>query len=210
MSFFYRISDAANGDDQDKKITSEELNTSVVDETTKEEAPGLARDGKPLRLRPVALDKRVRMAKVDDVTKVVKQVEKDSATGVTTVEREMGRFRTDVSRQIERNCQDAKKRVARIKDAERRKKLEDKLNTACEKARTDFNKHMDDQDAAAKKEVGAAIGDFVKNVQDNVAKAKEQQTAALGKLTAIGSALVPKINSIYAPLSNVIEEINQK
>lgn len=190
-----------------RKTSDESVMSIAVPESTSKEDPAIAQPVKPLTIRKLEFQKKIRLPKLDGATKTLKQIEKDSALVGTSALKELDRVKSDVGKLIEKRNRESIKGLTRIKDSALRTKLETKLRAELEKTNKANDKYMDEQNKAMEKLVETAIGDYVKEALKLTEKAKEKQMTAFEDLTTLGPKIIDKVQKNFAALSKVMEEI---
>lgn len=180
---------------------------SLSKEESKETAP--EKPSKPLALRIPSLEKKIRLLKTEAATKILKRFEKDAVSIKASALKEMDKITSDTAKLVERRNRESVKRLLRVKDTTLRSKLETKLRTEFEKTNTSNTKYMADQKTVMEKLIDEAFGDMIKKGLDLIEKGKEKQAKAVEKLTALGPKMHDKIQSNFAALSKVMDEIVQ-
>lgn len=162
--------------------------------------------GRPLKVRKLQLGK-TRMPSLIVVIKALDRIEKQLISVQTSALKEFDRVQPDFEKQLEIEKRAAEKRLNRVKDADKREDLRKKLSTEVEKVKASVTTMLTEQKGVIAKAI--ANGDFVKKVKDIIDDAAKKETEASEKLASVDQKVSSSIQTLYAPLYAVIEDIKR-
>lgn len=206
----------ASSDEMDAVIEATPSQLKISDKSeehfkVKEEvgAATLEQPSNPLSLKRLQLEKLLRMPKLDGITKILKRFDAASGPSSASALKSLDQLKTDADKQIDKRTQESTKRLRKVKDADKKKKLEEKLKTEVETAKKSIDKYITEQKGDLEKLVETVNGkDFIKNGLELMDKAQQNQTAAIEKLKLLSGQMLIDVQAKFTNVSKVIDEIN--